>query len=99
MCGSSRDPHVVAWSVSMKDAKGAPSSRPDAQAIRVLGRAKPLFLILLQRLRQWREARKLGGADRSSLPEELTSALSGLTWGTTPLATVPSARGQFEQRT
>ena len=93
MCGGGRDPRAVAMSVAMKEAKGSPSPRLDPGARRALGRAKRLFLILRERLRQWREARKRTREDQTGLPEGMAAALASLGWGSTPMFSGSCAGG------
>jgi len=82
VCGSGRDPRGIAMSVSMKEAKGAPSPKVDLLARRALRRAKRLFLVLRDQLQAWRETRKLRGAEGDhGLSQNLAQDLSCLGWG------------------
>ena len=95
MPGGGRDPVAISGSVSMKDARGVPSPKPDKGALRQAGKAKRAFLALRERLRHFAEARR-GAAlpvDHPALLDEDARALSGLGWGSSDHATGASGSG------
>jgi hypothetical protein len=94
VCGSGRDPRGIAMSVSMKEAKGAPSPKVDLLTRRALRLANRLFLELREHLQAWREARKrCQVGDEPSLAQDLALELSSLGWGASALAFAGSSAG------
>lgn len=95
MPGGGRAPVAISSSVSMKDARGVPSPKPNKGALRQAGKARRALQALRERFRQFAEARRSATlpADHPALLDEDTRALSKLGWGSSDHATGASGSG------